>query len=249
MSSSHIKTAQIGGVLRLGLSRPDKKNALTNQMYQDLAEALVAAEADDRVRVVVMYGEGGSFSAGNDLRDFMEAPPSGESSPPFRFLLALAGFKKPLVVQVEGAAVGIGTTILLHADLAYAAEGVRFQLPFVQLGLVPEAGSSLLLPRMLGHAKAAELLLFGEPFGGAQALEYGLINELLPDAEACARRVMERAERLAAQPPGAVMETKALLKQPIADTLRTTISKEGARFVRRLHSPEARMAMSSFFKR
>ena len=170
-SSQHVTRSQDGHVLHLALDRLDKKNAITRAMYTALADELASAAEDTTVRVVVLSGRQGVFTAGNDLLDFMADPPTGPESPVFRFLMQAVAFPKPFVVAVEGPAIGIGTTILLHADLVYAAEDARLQMPFATLGLVPEAASSLLLPRLAGHVRAAELLMFGEPFSAATAHE------------------------------------------------------------------------------
>jgi enoyl-CoA hydratase/carnithine racemase len=236
-------------VLLLRIERPDKKNALTQAMYTALTAALEAAERDPVVRVVVLTGSGDSFTSGNDIADFLAAPPTGEGSPVFRFLAALRQFAKPLVAAVNGVAVGIGVTLLLHCELVYARAGARLQLPFVNLGLCPEAGSSLLLPRLLGYPRAAELLLLGEPFSAEQALEWGLINGIGADAEATLALALEKAQRLAAQPAEAVRLTKALIKRAEADAVRATVALEGGYFIEQLASPEARAALQAFAMR
>ena len=245
-ASSDLTIARDGGVLHLALSRPAKKNAITRAMYAGLAEALVEAAPDPSVRAVVLSGTGGVFTAGNDLGDFLIDPPSGPESPVFRFLEAASTFPKPLVAAVAGPAVGIGTTILLHCDLAYAAPDARFTMPFVDLGLVPEAASSLLLPRVAGPMRAAGWLLFGEAFSAADALAAGLVNEMVSDPTA---RALERAHTLAAKPPEAVRLTKALLRRPDAAAVRETMAVEGERFTERLASPEAQEAFMAFFEK
>lgn len=235
------------GVLHLALDRPEKKNALTRAMYAALADALADAADDPAVRVAVLSGRGGAFTGGNDLGDFMQDPPTGPESPVFRFLSAAVGFPKPLVAAVEGPAVGIGTTILLHCDLAYAAPGAVLKMPFVDLGLVPEAASSLLLPRLAGPARAAELLLFGEAFSAETAREVGLVNAVV-DGDVVAH-ALERARALARKPPEAVRQTKALLRRSTADAVGETIAYEGRLFVERLGSPEAQEAFSAFFEK
>ena len=247
-SSEHVLAERDGHVLHLTLSRIEKKNALTRDMYDALANALDEATQDTGIRVVVLSGRDRVFTAGNDLMDFMAAPPTGPESPVFRFLTTLVGFPKPLLVAVDGPAIGIGTTLLLHADLAYATPETRFQMPFVPLGLVPEAASSLLVPRLAGHARAAELLMFGEPFSSDTAREIGLINEVV-DSDAVVSRALERAHQLAALPPEAVRQTKAFLRRPLADSVADTISHEGAAFMQRLTSPEAQEAFTAFFEK
>lgn len=242
--SDHLRAERDGAVLRLTLARPEKKNALTRDMYAALADALTAATTDDGVRAVVLAGDGGAFTGGNDLADFLMDPPTGTDSPVFAFLRAVSTFPKPIVAAVEGAAVGIGTTVLLHCDLVYVAPSARFRMPFVDLGLVPEAASSLLLPRIAGHVRAAEWLLLGEPFGADAALAAGLVNEVVSDPLA---RAVERAQALAAKPPEAVRLSKALLRRPTEEAVQATMVEEGAVFVERLASPEAQTAFLAFF--
>ncbi|HEX8299007.1 MAG TPA: enoyl-CoA hydratase [Rubricoccaceae bacterium] len=235
-----------GAVLHLVLDRPAKKNAITRAMYAGLADALDAAVTDSSVRAVVLSGTGGVFTAGNDLGDFLMDPPTGPESPVFRFLAAASTFPKPLIAAVEGPAVGIGTTVLLHCDLAYAAPSARFKMPFVDLGLVPEAASSLLLPRAAGPMRAAGWLLFGEVFSAEDALAGGLVNEIVADPTA---RALERAHTLAAKPPEAVRLTKALLRRADAAAVQDTMRVEGDRFRERLASPEAQEAFAAFFEK
>ena len=246
--SDHVTRSRDGHVLHLALDRLDKKNAITRAMYAALADELAAAADDATVRVVVLSGRDRVFTAGNDLLDFMADPPTGPESPVFRFLMAAVGFPKPLAVAVEGPAIGIGTTILLHADLVYAASDARLQMPFATLGLVPEAASSLLLPRLAGHVRAAELLMFGEPFTAEAAHEVGLVNEVVAPGEAV-DRALARAHQLAALPPEAIRQTKALLRRASADPVAETIAHEGALFIARLGSPEAQEAFTAFFEK
>jgi enoyl-CoA hydratase/carnithine racemase len=198
------------------------------------------------VRAVLLHGEGGSFTSGNDLGDFMQSPPTGENSPVLRFLSALSAFEKPIVAAVEGHAIGIGTTLLLHCDLVYAAPSARFQVPFVNLALVPEAASSLLLPRLAGHARAAELLFFGEPFDAATAHDLGIVSAVADDVLAHARA---RVSALVAKPAQALRLTKRLMKQPLADAVRAQMRAEGAVFIERLASAEVREAITAFFEK
>lgn len=245
---SFILSSQEGHVLSLSFNRPERKNALTLQMYEDLSQALNRAAEDPQIRAVVLRAEGDSFTSGNDLNDFMKNPPKGTDSPVFHFLLALVRFPKPLIAQVQGNAVGIGTTMLLHCDLAYCAEDARLSMPFVKLGLVPEGGSSLLVPGLVGHRRAFELLLLGETFDAASAQRFGFVNEVLPQ-EALGARVAERAAALAALPPVAVQESKRLLRAPIQAELERVMAEEGAAFIQRLHSPEFAQAIMAFFSK
>src|ERR1700677_4066586 len=193
------------------MNRPEKKNALTRAMYAALAEAIEAADANPGIRVITLTGVGDAFTSGNDVKDFVDAPAMGRDGPVMRFLSAIADARKPLIAGVNGLAVGIGVTLLLHCDLAYAAQGAYFQLPFVNLGVVPEAASSLLLPRMAGHHRAAELLFFGNAFDAEAARQCGLVNSVHP-SDALGEVLAERAAALAAKPPQALRLTKELLK-------------------------------------
>lgn len=244
--TDHIRSEQKGRVLHLALARPDKKNALTRAMYAALAEALTQAAGDAEVRAVVMSGEGGSFTAGNDLLDFMMDPPKDETSPVFQFLDAAVRFPKPLIAAVEGVAIGIGTTILLHCDLVYAAPDARFKMPFTDLGLVPEAGASLLIPRLAGGVRAAELLLLGEMFSSETAREVGLVNALVANP---VQHALERAQVLALKPPAAIRESKALLRAPLQERVLATIREEAALFIERLQSDEAQEAFTAFMEK
>ncbi len=233
------------GVMTIRMNRPDKKNALTQAMYASLAEALVEADERDDVRALLLTGTADCFTAGNDLRDFLDDPPLDPGAPVHRFLEALSGCRTPLVAAVNGPAVGIGTTMLLHCDLVYAAESAVLRLPFVDLGLVPEAGSSLLLPLLVGSRRAAELLLLGDPFDAATAARYGIVNRVHPDDEVL-ERAREVATRLAAKPPEALRLTRALLREGLDDALGERIQKESRLLGQRLRSPESREAMQAF---
>ena len=245
---SHILTETKDRVLRIEIARPDKKNALTQEMYKALADALAAADGDPAVRVALIHGARDCFTAGNDLKDFINRPPHTETSPTFRFLRGLARFGKPLLAAVNGAAVGIGTTMLLHCDLVYAAPGARFQLPFVPLGLVPEAGSSFLLPYIAGYQRAAELLLLGQPFGAEKAHAAGFVTEIVPASELF-ERARAAALAIAALPPAAVRATKALMRGRFVKRVSEAMDEEGKVFSERLASPEAREAMTAFFEK
>jgi enoyl-CoA hydratase/carnithine racemase len=233
-------------VLVVAFDRVAKKNALTVAMYEELVAALGRARDDATIRVVLVRGNGGVFTAGNDLQDFMQRPPTSADSPVGRFLELLVGFGKPLVAAVEGPAIGVGTTMLLHCDLVYAAEGTRFQLPFVPLGLCPEAAASALLPMIAGRALASELLLLGEPFGPDVALRIGLVNQVLAPAE-LHDFAMARARKLAELPPASVRLTKELIRAADRERTEAALAREGAAFFERLRSPEAAEAMQAFF--
>ena len=234
------------GLLTLQLNRPDKRNALTRAMYTQLAEALEQADADSAINAVLIQGSSECFTAGNDIGDFLEQPPSDLDSPAFHFMKSLLNCRKPVIAAVAGVAVGIGTTLLLHCDLVYISRDARLRMPFVNLGLCPEFGSSLILPRLLGHAKAAELLLLGEGFTGEQAAAWGIATEALGSGEAALAKAREMAERFEILAPGAVQVTKQLMKSVDRDQLRQIIEEEGALFVQRLKSPEAIAALSGF---
>lgn len=235
-------------ILRITINRPEKMNALTPAMYGALAGAIAYADGDPEIRVILLQGAGGSFTSGNDLHDFMNSPPAGEESPVFRFLQAISSAQKPIVAGVLGPAVGVGTTMLLHCDLICAGAGARFELPFVNLGLCPEAAASLLLPQLAGHQRAAELLLLGEPFGAERAREVGLVNAVLPDGEVL-QQAWTLARKLAQRPPASVRLTKALLKKSGRRAVAETIAEEGRHFLQRLSSPEAMEAFAAFFEK
>lgn len=243
-----ILTHRDGPVLRIGLHRPDKKNALTQQMYADIAAAIAAAEADAAVRVMLIHGAPGVFTAGNDLHDFLSRPPRGADTGVSRFLHVLSRTSKPLVAAVSGPAVGIGTTMLLHCDLVYAAEDARLALPFVNLGLCPEAASSYLLPRIAGYQRAAELLLLGEPFGPEKGRELGIVTAVVPAAELM-EAATAAAHGLAGRPPAALRVTKALMKRALQPGIDAALEAEFRAFSERLDSPEAKEALTAFFEK
>jgi len=217
-------------------------------MYSALADALVEAREAPAVRAVMIIGKRDVFTAGNDLHDFMDHPPSGDDSPVFRFLREISHAPKPIVAAVCGPAVGVGTTMLLHCDLVFAGENARFSLPFAQLGLSPEAASSLLLPELFGYQRAAERLLLGEPFGADEARQMGLICAVLP-TDAVVEHARLQADKLAALPPAAVRATKRLMKHNRIEAIETRMLLEGEEFRKRLQSPEAREAFAAFFER
>jgi enoyl-CoA hydratase/carnithine racemase len=245
--SAQVVTELTDGVLTLRLNRPDKKNAITTAMYAAKADALRQAASNGAVRVVVITGSGDSFTAGNDLKDFVENPPKDAAAPVFQFMAALAEFPKPVIAAVNGVAVGIGATLLLHCDFAYAVPEAQFQMPFVNLALVPEFASSLLLPRLVGARKAAELLMLGEPFDAGAARDMGLINAVVP-AVYLQEVVTAKAKELAAKPPGALRETKALLRADGKD-ISARIALEAAAFGHRLESAELKEAVAAFFEK
>ena len=232
-------------ILTITLNRVDKKNAFTQAMYSACAEALEQAAADASIRVVVIQGHATVFSAGNDIADFLSHPSTGPDAPVLRFLRLLAAFPKPLVAAVCGPAVGIGTTLLMHCDLVYAGDNAAFSLPFVNLGLCPEAASSLLLPQMMGYHRAAEALLLGEPFMAEAALEVGLVNRIVPPAEANAV-AQAQARKLAAKPLRSLVETKRFMKQGQQQQVLATIAEEAQTFGRLLGEPAAREAFGAF---
>ena len=243
-----IKTATLNGVATIEIARPEKKNAITGAMYGLMADALNAAKADAAVRAVLITGQPGIFTSGNDIEDFMQRPPGSLESPAIVFMKALIACDKPVVAAVTGAAIGIGTTLLLHCDFVYVSDEARLAMPFVSLGLVPEFASSLVVPQLMGGVRAAEKLLLGDPFTGAEAVECGIANAVLPAAEVVphARRV---AERFNALPPGAVRDSKALMRRARAPAVLETIAVESELFAKRLRSPEAQEAFSAFFQK
>ena len=239
---------QEAGVCTVTFNRLEKKNSITAAMYGAMADALAQADADPATRVLVFQGHETIFTAGNDLGDFRDRPPSGEDAPVFRFLHGFAGFSKPLIASVCGPAVGVGSTMLLHCDLVYAGDNAAFSMPFVNLGLCPEAGSSLLLPQMFGYHRAAEALLLGEPFMAEAALEVGLVNRVLPPFEANGY-AQAQARKLAAKPIVSLIETKRLMKKGQAEQVAQQIRDEAALFRRLLGEPAAREAFAAFMER
>lgn len=241
---SHLE----GSILTLTFNRLEKKNSITAAMYQQLADALVAAKDDAAIRVVVFQGHETIFSAGNDLSEFLNSPPAGGNSPVFQFLDVISQFPKPIVAAVCGPAVGIGTTLLLHCDLVIAGDNAAFSMPFVNLGLCPEAASSFLVPQMMGYHRAAEALMLGEPFLAEAALEVGLVNRVVPPSEAT-RVAMQWAQKLSAKPITSLMETKRLLKKANAAHLQDVMADEGKSFSRMLQEPAAKEAFTAFMAR
>lgn len=236
------------GITTLTLNRVEKKNSLTVAMYAVMAQALEEAATNPSCRVVVIQGHETVFSAGNDIADFLNNPPATQDSPVFQFLRALSTFPKPIVAAVCGPAVGIGTTMLFHCDLVYGGDNAAFSLSFVNLGLCPEAASSLLVPAMFGYHRAAEALLLGEPFMAEAALEVGLLNRVVPPSEAN-RLAQSIAAKLAAKPQSSLVVTKRLMKQHLAAQVQTVMAEEGEMFGRMLREPAAREAFGAFMQK
>ena len=245
--TDHILRDLKDHILTIRINRPDRKNALTADMYASMAQAIEDAEADHSVRAVVIIGTEGCFTAGNDLNDFLQNPPKDESSPTFRFIRALVHATVPIIAAVDGPAVGIGTTLLLHCDLVYVTSSAKLLMPFVNLGLVPENAASYLLPRMLGHTKASELILMGAPVSGTQAVELGLANLLCETGE-LEQTAQAAAAQLAEKPPAAVRASKKLLRSYLGD-MEEVVKAEIVAFSAALDSAEAKEAMTAFFEK
>jgi enoyl-CoA hydratase/carnithine racemase len=245
---SELLIDKSGGVLTITLNRLDKKNSLTRTMYAGMAQALAQADADATLSAAVIQGHETVFSAGNDIGEFLNRLASGEESPAFQFLRAISVFSKPLLAAVCGPAVGIGTTMLFHCDLVYAGDNAAFSMPFVNLGLCPEAASSYLAPQLMGYGRAAEALLLGEPFLAETALEMGLVSRIVPPSEASAL-AQRQARKLAAKPLGSLIETKRLLKKSQSGIVAERLLEEGASFARLLTEPAAREAFTAFLEK
>lgn len=247
--SEHVKVERRDGMLEITLARPDRRNAVTVAMYAALADAFEGAASDPAVRLITIRGEGQDFCAGNDLADFLQAMPRGdEEIPVWRLLRALAECRIPIVAAVHGNAVGIGTTMLLHCDLVIAEEGTRFVMPFVDLGLVPEAASSLLLPRLSGRRQAARLLLLGEAFGPEDARTIGIVSHIVP-ASRLAHALASMTDALLAKPPEALRLTHDLLRKGARDEILERMQLESGHFAERLQSAEVKEAISAFFEK
>jgi enoyl-CoA hydratase/carnithine racemase len=247
MNTDHVLTDVQDQVLRIRLNRPDKKNALTVAMYAALVAAFQRAEGERDIRALFLTGTADCFTSGNDIMDFLKNPPS-EESPVTHFLAALPELTKPLVAAVNGPAIGVGVTLLLHCDLVYAGRSARLQMPFVNIGICPEAASSVLLPAIMGNARAAELILLGEAFGAEQARDYGIVNAVFEDAEV-QTRAFEKAARLAQQPPAALRTAKELLKRAQRERVREAMAVEGEKFLAMVRGPEALEAMTAFVQK
>jgi enoyl-CoA hydratase/carnithine racemase len=242
-----IQITKTGAVLELYFNRPQKKNAITSAMYDALAQAFQDAESDAEIRVILLAGTPGAFTAGNDLGDFLNSAPRQGDSAGMKFLRALAQSTRVMVAAVDGVAIGIGTTMLLHFDLIVAGKGARFQLPFVDLALVPEAASTLLLPRITGHQRAAELLLLGEPFDAERAYELGIVNRVVDEGQALLV-AQELVARLVGKPPAALALTKKLLRDTTG-TVMERITAEGVHFGAQLQSEEAKEVFRRFLNK
>jgi len=243
---SDIVTGRTGSILDIQLNRPAKKNAMTSSMYVTLADVLDEAARDDQVRAVLWYGAGDSFSAGNDLEDFVKNPPGPGESPQARLMRALIDFEKPIVAAVHGLAIGGGTTMLGHCDFVYAGESTRFQLPFVNLALVPEFGSSYLLPLRCGYLGAAELILLGQPFDASRAAALGIATRVVPDQQVLAI-ARDTAQKLAEKPAGALHACKRLMKRAVREQLEQAVKLENVEFAAQVRSSEAKQAFTAFF--
>jgi len=243
-----IITERTGSILRVTVNRPAKKNAMTSAMYHDLADAFNQAAKDDEIHVVIWDAVGDSFSAGNDIEDFLKNPPGPGESPQARLGEALLNLNKPVVAGVKGIAIGGGTTLLTHCDFVYAGESSKFKLPFVDLGLVPEFGSSWSLPARSGYLRAAELFMLGQPFSAEVAAEVGLVTRVVPDAELSAT-VTQTAEKLAAKPSGALRATKKLLRQSSRQQIDQAITAEQEEFASRVRSAEVKEVFTAFLEK
>jgi enoyl-CoA hydratase/carnithine racemase len=243
-----IVTEQAGSILSVQLNRPTKRNAMTSAMYLSLAGIFNKAANDENTRVVLWHGAGDSFCAGNDIEDFLKNPPGPGESPQARLMEALVNFDKPLVAAVHGAAIGGGTTMLTHCDFIYAGESTKFQMPFINLALVPEFGSSCSVPARIGHVRAAELILLGAPFDARYAAELGLVTEVLSDKDVLAIAT-ETAQKLALKPASALQASKRLMKQPFRDQIRAAMKAENEEFSAQVRSEDAKEALTAFLEK
>jgi enoyl-CoA hydratase/carnithine racemase len=243
-----IVTEHSGSILRVQLNRPAKRNAMTSAMYVALAGLLNEAANDESTRVVLWHGAGDSFCAGNDIEDFLKNPPGPGQSPQARLMEALVNFDKPLVAAVHGAAIGGGTTMLLHCDLIYAGESTKFQMPFINLAVVPEFGSSYSVPSRIGHVRAAELILLGASFDAKRAAELGLVNQVVSDKDVLARAA-ETAGKLAAKPAAALQASKRLMKQSSREQIKAAMKAENEEFSVQVRSEDAKEAFTAFLEK
>ncbi len=246
--SDNIRSGTRDRIARIQLHRPEKKNAITQAMYLRMVEALRGADTDPDVRAILIHGTGDCFTSGNDIADFLNDAAGNADSPVMQFLKTLPQMEKPVIAAVNGLAVGIGVTMLLSCDLVYAGESARLQMPFVNIGISPEAGSTLLLPAMMGHQRAAELLLLGEMFDAHKAREVGLVNEVVPD-DRVMDTALEKADRLAAKPPHSLRTTKALIKRWQQAEIDSIIDAEAEHFMALLQGGEAKEAMTAFMEK
>jgi enoyl-CoA hydratase/carnithine racemase len=245
---NEISTEHSEGILRVALNRPTKKNAMTSSMYVTLAEVFTDAANDERTRVVLWRGAGDSFCAGNDIEDFLKNPPGPGDSPQARLMNALADFGKPIVVAVQGAAIGGGTTMLLHCDFVYASESARFRMPFIDLAVVPEFGSSCSVPARIGHLRAAELILLGLPFDAKRAAELGLVTRVVSDQNLLATAT-ETARKLVAKPAGALQASKRLMKRSVDEQIKAAMKVENEEFSVQVRSEDAKEAFAAFLEK
>jgi enoyl-CoA hydratase/carnithine racemase len=245
---SDIITERSGNILRIQLNRPERKNAMTSAMYIELADLLNNAAKDEQVRVVLWHGAGDSFSAGNDIQDFLKNPPGPGESPQARLIEALINFDKPIVVAVQGAAIGGGTTMLTHCDFVFAGESAKFQMPFINLAVVPEFGSSHTVPARIGYLNAAELILLGLPFNAKRAAELGLVTRVLTDEDLLATAT-QTARDLAKKPPAALQACKRLMKSSTRAQLERAVKLENEEFAARVRSAEAKEAFTAFIEK
>ena len=243
-----IVTEQAGSILRVQLNRPTKRNAMTSAMYLALAGIFSEAANNENTRVVLWHGAGDSFSAGNDLEDFLKNPPEPGNFPQARLMEALVNFDKPLVAAVHGAAIGGGTTMLTHCDFVYAGESTKFQMPFINLAVVPEFGSSYSVPARIGHLRAAELILLGGPFDARRAAELGLVTQVMSDKDVLARAT-ETAGKLAAKPPRALQASKRLMRQPFREQIKAAMKAENEEFSAQVRSEDAKEAFTAFLEK
>jgi enoyl-CoA hydratase/carnithine racemase len=243
-----INTERFGSILRVELNRPAKRNAMTSAMYAALADIFNDAAKDESIRVALWHGAGESFSAGNDLDDFLKNPPGPGDSPQARLMSALADFDKPLIAAVHGAAIGGGTTMLLHCDFVYAGMSAKFRMPFINLAVVPEFGSSYSVPARIGHIRAAELVLLGLPFDARRASELGFVTQVVPDQNLMATAT-ETARILAAKPTCALQASKRLMKRPFREQVKAAMEAENKEFSARVRSNEAREELGAFLEK
>jgi enoyl-CoA hydratase/carnithine racemase len=243
-----IITEQSGSILRVQLNRPAKRNAMTSSMYAFLADVFNEAAKDERTRVVLWHGAGDSFCAGNDIEDFLRNPPGPGESAQARLMTALIDFDKPLITAVQGAAIGGGTTMLLHCDFVYAGESAKFRMPFIDLALVPEFGSSFSVPARIGHIRAAELILLGLPFDAKRAADLGFVTQVVSD-ETLLATATETARKLAAKPAGALQASKRLMKQSFREQIKTAMKVENEQFSAQVRSEDAKEALTAFLEK
>jgi enoyl-CoA hydratase/carnithine racemase len=245
---NEIVTELTGSILRVELNRPAKRNAMTSSMYVTLANAFNDAAKDERIHVVLWHGAGDSFCAGNDIEDFLKNPPGPGDSAQAQLMNAFIALDKPLIAAVQGAAIGGGTTMLTHCDFVYAGESAKFQMPFINLALVPEFGSSCSLPGRIGHIRAAELILLGLPFDAKRAAELGFVTQVVPDQTLLAAAT-DTANKLAAKPAGALQAGKRLLKRPFREQIKAAIKAENEEFSAQVRSADAKEALTAFLEK